>query len=514
MPTALQQPLRDTRILSLALNLPGPAALLRCARMGAECTKLEPPPAPGHPSADPMGIYSPAAYATLHDGVRVVHAHLKTPEGQATLHGELARTDVVTGLSNRAGLNNDAVEMLMRLPDDQKLAMFWIDLDRFKEVNDTLGHPVGDALLRQVGERLQSVMGESQAWSLPPRASQQCCITTGPLLRSYQLAGATPLATFNFATQNGINGIRLIGDGGGSADPRLAAAYSGRVPSLGDFKFTPAAAKGRYLRKITVSSTMGPGVKVDPNQLAAGAGCHAQRRLAPGGAFLQAGGGDDQVIDAGGRYVLPGGVDSHTHIDITVSEAGGGGLHRTLAVAPPVPEIDGIPGCAHQEVRAVHPRRHGARELHGEGVGVGAGTSGSLLRLHHLQHARLPGIPCRIGAARGVVPAEAQGQLVSIVHRLHPDPVDRRGEPAGLHDDLPYERHVVALDDLAAYNPIDAELTGRGEPRQLLDPNTWAGDGATALSDWRPSPDGSKLLYSVQDGGTDAVDTGHCLILL
>jgi len=42
-----------------------------------------------------------------------------------------------------------------------------------------------------------------------------------------------------------------------------------------------------------------------------------------------------------------------------------------------------------------------------------------------------------------------------------------------------------------------------GPKRLLLDPNAWADDGATALADWRPSPDGSKLLYSVQDGGTD-----------
>ena len=95
MATTLPQPLRDVRILSLALNLPGPAALMRCVRMGARCTKLEPPPVAGQPSADPMGIYSPAAYATLHAGVRVVQAHLKTAQGQAVLHEELAGTDVL-----------------------------------------------------------------------------------------------------------------------------------------------------------------------------------------------------------------------------------------------------------------------------------------------------------------------------------------------------------------------------------------------------------------------------------
>ncbi|MGB3167496.1 MAG: prolyl oligopeptidase family serine peptidase [Alteraurantiacibacter sp.] len=42
-----------------------------------------------------------------------------------------------------------------------------------------------------------------------------------------------------------------------------------------------------------------------------------------------------------------------------------------------------------------------------------------------------------------------------------------------------------------------------GERRLLLDPNEWADDGATALGGWVASPDGSKLLYSVQDGGTD-----------
>jgi prolyl oligopeptidase len=42
-----------------------------------------------------------------------------------------------------------------------------------------------------------------------------------------------------------------------------------------------------------------------------------------------------------------------------------------------------------------------------------------------------------------------------------------------------------------------------GTPRVLIDPNTWSQDGATALAEWTPSQDGSRLLYSIQDGGTD-----------
>ncbi len=95
MTTALPQPLRNVRVLSLALNLPGPAALMRCRALGAECTKLEPLAAEGQSSADPMALYSPSAYGALHEGIRVLQAHLKTAEGQAALQAELARTDVL-----------------------------------------------------------------------------------------------------------------------------------------------------------------------------------------------------------------------------------------------------------------------------------------------------------------------------------------------------------------------------------------------------------------------------------
>ena len=72
----------------------------------------------------------------------------------------LARFDSLTGLPNRAMMRQTLDEALRNSAHRQKgCALFMIDLDRFKNVNDTLGHPVGDALLRQVADRLKSVMG-------------------------------------------------------------------------------------------------------------------------------------------------------------------------------------------------------------------------------------------------------------------------------------------------------------------------------------------------------------------
>ena len=72
----------------------------------------------------------------------------------------LARTDVVTGLANRAGLNHEMVETMMEIDADKRMALIWIDLDRFKEVNDLLGHPVGDRVLSGVAKRLREVCAE------------------------------------------------------------------------------------------------------------------------------------------------------------------------------------------------------------------------------------------------------------------------------------------------------------------------------------------------------------------
>ena len=83
------KPLLGVRILSLALNLPGPAALMRLVQMGARCTKINPP------AGDPMQHYTPEGYELLHKGVARKSLDLKTEAGQTALHKLLPHTDVL-----------------------------------------------------------------------------------------------------------------------------------------------------------------------------------------------------------------------------------------------------------------------------------------------------------------------------------------------------------------------------------------------------------------------------------
>jgi diguanylate cyclase (GGDEF)-like protein len=69
---------------------------------------------------------------------------------------QLSHTDALTGLPNRRGLHERLAAALPQAAPGRLLAVYLLDLDGFKPVNDRHGHDVGDALLVAVGQRLQA----------------------------------------------------------------------------------------------------------------------------------------------------------------------------------------------------------------------------------------------------------------------------------------------------------------------------------------------------------------------
>ncbi|MCP3477206.1 EAL domain-containing protein [Bradyrhizobium sp. CCGUVB1N3] len=72
----------------------------------------------------------------------------------------MARHDALTNLPNRVLFHEQLEQGLRHARPGDQLAVLCLDLDHFKDINDSLGHPIGDALLKEVGRRLAACVGE------------------------------------------------------------------------------------------------------------------------------------------------------------------------------------------------------------------------------------------------------------------------------------------------------------------------------------------------------------------
>lgn len=106
------------------------------------------------PKLDDSGVFH---------GFRGVGSDVTKQRESADKISHMARFDTLTGLPNRLQLT-ETLGKAMQDSDkwNGRCGFMMIDLDRFKAVNDTLGHPVGDRLLARVSERLRSIMSDNE----------------------------------------------------------------------------------------------------------------------------------------------------------------------------------------------------------------------------------------------------------------------------------------------------------------------------------------------------------------
>ncbi|MGK5443429.1 putative bifunctional diguanylate cyclase/phosphodiesterase [Micromonospora sp. URMC 105] len=109
-------------------------------------------PASAPPSArerDAVAAFSDALAAALHDAA--THRELRLVSARSSYE---AVHDALTGLVNRAAMLSKGDQALRQLAHDHPVALLLLDINQFKEVNDTLGHAAGDQLLRLTANRL------------------------------------------------------------------------------------------------------------------------------------------------------------------------------------------------------------------------------------------------------------------------------------------------------------------------------------------------------------------------
>ena len=150
-----------------------------------------------------------------------------------------ARTDALTGLANRRGFE----ETLAAMPQDRPAALILIDLDDFKDVNDTFGHAAGDTVLAEVACRLrQPLLDNETAFRL---GGDEFAIVTTPdrveaVAETIVAACRVPIFHDGALMRIGASAGVAIGTGDRLRQPADYALYAAKREGRGCWRRAPA----------------------------------------------------------------------------------------------------------------------------------------------------------------------------------------------------------------------------------------------------------------------------------
>ena len=221
-------------------------------------------------SSDELGLLT-SAFNTMAEGVK---------QEQDKLHRQ-ANFDTLTGLPNRLmAFDRITVEITRAKRSAQRFAVFFVDLDDFKGVNDSLGHAVGDQLLVAVGLRLQSALREGDTVSR--LGGDEFLVLASDVVGEVQVekiaerllqAVLAPqdLGGRKVATQCSI-GIAMFPDNGEDVETLVAnadnAMYQAKTNHRGSFTFFTEEMNTRLRKRVQLEQDLRAAIELGQMKLA------------------------------------------------------------------------------------------------------------------------------------------------------------------------------------------------------------------------------------------------------
>ena len=161
----------------------------------------------------------------------------------------MALHDALTGLPNRVHFHEEIENRLLYLGRDETFAVLCLDLDNFKTINDTLGHPIGDKLLRQVGERLRDCLRTAD--SIARLGGDEFGIIQGSLTQPHSAAALASRIMKVFGPPFEVDAQQVVvGVSMGIAVAPTDAANSDQVLKNADMALYRAKADGRGVHRF------------------------------------------------------------------------------------------------------------------------------------------------------------------------------------------------------------------------------------------------------------------------